>query len=221
MSEERPELLVHTDSGIGTLRFNRPKKHNAISYDMWCGIATAVDAFASDEDLRVIVLSGEGGKAFSSGADISQFEKQRATPDAVEVYGAALNTALGKLTNIPKPTIAKIQGYCLGGGLATALCCDLRIATTDSSFAIPAARLGVGYSYDALANLTGLIGPANAKEICSPPGTSMPRRLTTWAWSTAWWKSMNWIVSLQTTRKQLLPMLPSRSSPAKRSSPKY
>ena len=105
------------------------------------------------------------GKAFSSGADISQFEKQRSTSDAVEVYNAAVTSACQKLTDIPKPTIAKIQGYCLGGGLATALCCDLRIATTDSSFAIPAAKLGVGYSYDALANLTRFIGPANAKEI--------------------------------------------------------
>lgn len=165
MSEEQSELLTHTESGIGYLRFNRPAKHNAISFDMWCGMAEAIDAFASDDSVRVIVLSGEGGKAFSSGADISQFEKQRTSPDAVEVYNAALGAACQKLTNIPKPTIAKIQGYCIGGGLATALCCDLRIATSDSSFAIPAAKLGVGYSYDALANLTGCVGPACAKEI--------------------------------------------------------
>jgi len=111
------------------------------------------------------VLSGEGGRAFSSGADISQFEKQRTSPDAVEVYNAAIASASSKLTNIAKPTIARIQGYCMGGGLATALCCDLRIATPDSSFAIPAAKLGVGYAYSSLNTLTNLVGPASAKEI--------------------------------------------------------
>lgn len=165
MSDVPPELLVSVEAGIGTLRFNRPAKHNAITYDMWCGIADTVDTFTNDDTVRVIVLSGEGGRAFSSGADISQFEKQRSSPDAIEVYNAALGSASRKLSDIPKPTIAKIQGYCMGGGLATALCCDLRIATTDSTFAIPAAKLGVGYSFDALANLTRYVGPANAKEI--------------------------------------------------------
>jgi enoyl-CoA hydratase len=165
MSEERQELLTHANAGIGYLRFNRPAKHNAISFDMWCGMAEAIDNFAADDSVRVIILSGEGGRAFSSGADISQFEKQRTSPDAVEVYNAAIESATSKLTQILKPTIASIQGYCMGGGLGTALCCDLRIATSDSVFAIPAAKLGVGYAYDSLANLTNLVGPAFAKEI--------------------------------------------------------
>ena len=162
---EEPELLTGIDSGIGYIRLNRPAKHNAITFDMWCGIGEAVDAFEADDAVRVIVVTGEGGRAFSSGADISQFEKQRTSPDAVEVYNSALAESCRKLTEVPKPTLARIQGYCMGGGLATSLCCDLRIATTDSTFAIPAARLGVGYAYGSLGTLARLVGPASAKEI--------------------------------------------------------
>ena len=119
------ELIIESKDGIGYLRFNRAEKHNAVSYAMWQGIARAADAFASDEDVRVVVVSGEGGRAFSSGADISQFEKQRTTADAIEVYNAAVDRALERLGTLMKPTIARIQGYCVGGGVGIALSCDL------------------------------------------------------------------------------------------------
>ena len=164
MSEDQP-LLTHIESGIGYLRFNRPAKHNAITFDMWRGLGETMDRYASDDEVRAIVLSGEGGKAFSSGADITQFEEQRTSANAVEIYNNALDDACRKLTEIAKPTLAKIQGYCMGGGLATSICCDLRIASSDSTFAIPAAKLGVGYAYGSLRTLAFLVGPASAKEI--------------------------------------------------------
>ncbi|MCZ6665385.1 MAG: enoyl-CoA hydratase [Gammaproteobacteria bacterium] len=158
-------LIVEKKNGVGYLGLNRPEKHNAISYEMWQGIAQVMDDFESDDRVRVIVVSGEGGKAFSAGADISQFEKHRASADAIEVYNAAAGLANQKLTNVSKPTIAKIAGYCIGGGLATALCCDLRVATDDSKFGIPAAKLGLGYGYSGLRPLVALVGPIRAKEI--------------------------------------------------------
>ena len=165
MSEEQPELLTGVESGVGYIRLNRPAKHNAISFEMWKGLGEAVDRYGADDAVRVILVTGEGGRAFSSGADISQFEKQRSTPNGVAVYNDTLGESCRKLTVVPKPTIARIQGYCMGGGLATSLCCDLRIASEDSTFAIPAAKLGLGYAYNSLKTLTDLVGPASAKEI--------------------------------------------------------
>ena len=159
------KVIVQKDGCVGHIRLNQPEKHNAISYTMWQGIAQAIADFASDNAIRVIVVSGEGGRAFSVGADISQFEEKRGSVEAVETYDATMGRAYEKLRHIPKPTIAKIRGYCIGGGLATALCCDLRIASDDSSFAIPAAKLGLGYGYNSLRPLVGLVGPANAREI--------------------------------------------------------
>jgi enoyl-CoA hydratase len=158
-------LIVEKQNGVGYLSLNRPEKHNAVSYEMWQGIAQVMDDFESDDSIRVVVVSGEGGRAFSAGADISEFEKRRASADAIEVYNAAAGMAHQKLTNIPKPTIAKITGYCIGGGVSTALCCDLRFATDDSKFGIPAAKLGLGYGYGGLRALVTLVGPIRAKEI--------------------------------------------------------
>ncbi len=159
------QLVIEKHDGLGYIGLNQPEKHNAISYEMWQGIAATMDDFEADDAVRVIVLAGEGGKAFSAGADISQFEKKRGSADAIETYNAAVKLAQGKLTAVPKPTIAKISGYCIGGGLGTALCCDLRIASEDSKFGIPAAKLGLGYSYHALRPLVDLVGPSFAKEI--------------------------------------------------------
>ena len=159
------KLIVEKNKGVGYIGLNQPKKHNAISYEMWQGIAQAMDDFESDDNVRVIVVSGEGGVAFSAGADISQFEQKRGSADAIEVYNTAMKRAYQKLTDVSKPTIAKITGYCIGGGVAIALCCDLRLATDDSKFGIPAAKLGLGYGYDALRPLVNLVGPSSAKEI--------------------------------------------------------
>ena len=158
-------IIAGKADGVGCLRLNQPEKHNAISYAMWVGIAEAMESFRGDDEVRVVVLSGEGGRAFSAGADISEFSGNRNTPEQVAAYDAASRAAYDAIMHHPKPVIARIEGYCVGGGLATALCADLRIATEDSRFGIPAAKLGVGYSYGGLRPLVDLVGPAHAKEI--------------------------------------------------------
>ncbi len=157
-------LITEVSGGVATLTFNRPEKHNAINYDMWCGIGTAMRAFEADDAVRVIVVSGAGGRAFSAGADISEFENQR-NKETLDAYNRETAEGYTALRDSGKPTIARIDGYCIGGGLGIALGCDLRIASDRSLFGIPAARLGLGYEYDSLKELVDLVGPAGAKEI--------------------------------------------------------
>lgn len=172
MNDAATALPVSTDKviaeragGVGWLRLNQPEKHNAISYAMWMAIAEIMASFREDDGVRVVVMSGEGGRAFSAGADISEFSEVRSTPEQIEVYEAAGRAAYEAITHCPKPVIARIEGYCVGGGLAVALCADLRIATDDSRFGIPAAKLGLGYSHKSLRPLVDLVGPTCAKEI--------------------------------------------------------
>ena len=165
VSVSTDKIIAEKAGGVGYLGLNQPEKHNAISYAMWVAIAEVMELFRNDDEVRVVVMSGEGGRAFSAGADISEFSKNRSTEEQIEVYDAAGRAAFDAITNIPKPVIARIEGYCIGGGLATALCADLRIATDDSRFGIPAARLGVGYSHKSLRPLVDLVGPTCAKEI--------------------------------------------------------
>jgi enoyl-CoA hydratase/carnithine racemase len=159
------KILARKADGIGWLTFNQPERRNAISLAMWDAVTVAVEDFASDREVRVVVMSGAGGKAFASGADISEFEKARADADAEAAYARRSGRARELLAGLEVPLIAMIQGYCIGGGMATALQADLRIASSDSRFGIPAARLGVSYGYTALERLTALTGPALAKEI--------------------------------------------------------
>ena len=165
MTTALPEsLIARVSDGVAALTFNRPEKHNAINYEMWCGIGTAMRAFEADDGARVIVVSGAGGRAFSAGADISEFESQR-NAETLAAYNRAAAEGYDALRHSGKPTIARIDGYCIGGGLGIALGCDLRIASDRSRFGIPAARLGLGYEYDGLKELVDLVGPAAAKEI--------------------------------------------------------
>jgi enoyl-CoA hydratase/carnithine racemase len=147
------------------IRFNNPEKHNALSVDMWEAVPPLLAKAAKDENVRMVVLSGEGGKAFVSGADISQFEDMRAAKEAVKKYEAMAEAALQGIHEFEKPTVACIQGYCIGGGMNVAISCDIRIASANSTFAIPAAKLGLGYRYSAMKNLTDLVGPGHAKDI--------------------------------------------------------
>jgi enoyl-CoA hydratase/carnithine racemase len=165
MTVSTDKLIVDVADGIGRLVFNQPEKHNAISAEMWQGIANAMHGFADDDSLRVVVLSGAGDKAFSAGADISEFEEKRATPQAVEAYDRTTFEAVESIVHFDKPTIAMIQGYCVGGGAELALCCDLRIAAEDARFGIPAARLGLAYRWEEVYPLVQLIGPSSAMEI--------------------------------------------------------
>jgi enoyl-CoA hydratase/carnithine racemase len=153
------------DGNVLHIRFNNPAKHNALSVDMWEAIPALLTQAESDADVRMVVLSGEGEKAFVSGADISQFEDQRAAKEAVRRYEAMAEAALEGIHEFGKPTIACIHGYCIGGGVNVAISCDIRIASSASTFSIPASRLGLGYRFSAMRNLTQLIGPGNAKDI--------------------------------------------------------
>ena len=147
------------------IRFNNPARHNALSVDMWEAVPALLRLAQDDDRVRLVVFSGAGEKAFVSGADISQFEDMRAAREAVTRYEAMAEEALMSIHDFPKPTLACIRGWCIGGGVNVAICCDLRIAETKSTFAIPAAKLGLGYRYSAMKNLTDLVGPGHAKDI--------------------------------------------------------
>ena len=145
--------------------FDNPARHNALSVAMWGAVPPLLAQAEADERVRLVVFSGAGEKAFISGADISQFEDQRAAKEAVKVYEALAEDALLGIHRFPKPTLACIRGWCIGGGVNVAISCDIRIATSDAVFSIPAARLGLGYRYSALKNLVDLIGVGAAKDL--------------------------------------------------------
>jgi enoyl-CoA hydratase len=147
------------------IRFNNPAKHNALSLDMWEAVPPLFERAAKDDDVRMVVFSGEGERAFVSGADISQFEDMRAAQEAVKKYEAIAEAALEGIYEFAKPTLALIRGYCIGGGVNVAIACDLRLAASTSTFSIPASRLGLGYRFSAMRNLTNLVGSGNAKDI--------------------------------------------------------
>ena len=147
------------------VRFNNPAKHNALSVDMWEAVPAILARAAEDDAVRVVVLSGEGEKAFVSGADISQFEDLRAAKEAVRKYEGVAEAALQGIHDFAKPTVACIRGYCIGGGVGLASCCDMRICSDNSKFAVPAAKLGLGYAYAGLKRLVDIVGASFAKEI--------------------------------------------------------
>jgi enoyl-CoA hydratase/carnithine racemase len=159
------KMLSRKEGGVGIVTFNNPERHNAVSLDMWEATKRILDGFAADDEVRVVVLTGAGGKAFVSGADISKFDSERASLEAARAYNAKSEAAYASVADFPKPTVAMIRGYCIGGGLGLATCCDLRIASDNSRFAVPAAKLGLGYGYVGLKRLVDIAGPAFAKEI--------------------------------------------------------
>ena len=165
MKLQTERMIAEKDGGIGWITFNNPARHNAISLPMWQGLYDAVTGFAGDPEVRVIVLKGAGDKAFVSGADISEFEEKRSNAENIAAYNAVSHKASAALQVVDKPTIAMIRGYCVGGGVAVALGCDLRIAAEGSSFAVPAAKLGLGYEFDGVRKLVDVVGPSFAKEI--------------------------------------------------------
>ena len=136
-----------------------------MSLDMWRAATAVLEQFQQDSAVRVIVLTGAGGKAFVSGADISKFETERDTLDAVVEYNAAVDRFSQTLGECSKPTVAMIRGYCVGGGLGIAVCCDLRIANDTARFAVPAAKLGLGYGYSNVRRIMDLVGPQFVTEL--------------------------------------------------------
>ena len=159
------KILAKTEGLIGNLIFNNPERHNAVSLAMWQKAQLVIAAYLRESKIRVLVLSGAGGKSFVSGADISEFEENRSRADEVEKYDAITARVFNSLHSSKIPTIAMINGYCIGGGLALALSCDLRICSDTSVFGLPAARLGLGYSLEGMRRLMEVAGPAMAKEI--------------------------------------------------------
>jgi enoyl-CoA hydratase/carnithine racemase len=160
-----PRIVARKDGALGWMIFDNPARRNAVSLGMWQAIPGVLDEFAADAAVRVVVLAGAGDKAFVSGADISQFEAQRSSPEAVQRYEEIGDSAQSRLQSFDKPTIAMIRGYCIGGGLNIAAACDLRIAADDARFAIPAAKLGLGYRASSMKKLVDIVGAAYAKEI--------------------------------------------------------
>ena len=163
MSDDK--IIGRKDGGVGYITFNNPAKHNAVSLDMWQRVTELLEEYEGDAGLRAVVIAGAGGKAFVSGADISKFESERATKEAVAKYGQTSGRAYEKLIGFPKPTIAKINGYCIGGGMNVAVACDLRYCEDGARFAIPAAKLGLGYGYYGVARLARLVGISRAMEM--------------------------------------------------------
>jgi len=159
------KMIARKDDAIGWMLFNNPARHNAVSVEMWQAVPEILDAFEKDEAIRVIVLGGVGSKAFVSGADISEFGEKRSSREATLAYNALVEKASDRLLSCRKPTISMIQGYCIGGGVAISLCCDLRLAADNTRFGVPAAKLGLGYAYPGIKRLVDVVGPSFAKEI--------------------------------------------------------
>lgn len=159
------QLLCDVEDGIALVTFNNPTKRNALSAEIRGALPGVLRALQTDGDVRVVVLTGAGGKAFVSGADISEFGEQRTTPEARAEYDRKAADAGRAWLELEKPIIAMIQGFCIGGGLLTALQADLRIASDDSQFGVPAARLGLGYGFGGVEQLLQLVGPSWASEI--------------------------------------------------------
>lgn len=159
------KMIAEKAEGIGWMTFNQPERRNAISHEMREGILEILDDFEADPAVRVIVMKGAGDKAFVSGSDISRSEKGGATPEQLERQGKLSGLVQDRYLTLSKPLIAMIRGYCLGGGVATALYADLRIAAEDAQFGIPAALLGNAYNWGYTRMLVDAVGPARAKEI--------------------------------------------------------
>ena len=165
MKTSTERMIARKDGAVGWMLFNNPARHNAVSVDMWKAVPEILDEFNADGDVRAVVLAGTGGKAFISGADISEFEQKRGSREAILEYNAIGDRANRAIVECGKPTIAMIQGYCIGGGLGVALGCDLRIASDNSRFGVPAAKLGLGYAFPGIKRLADVVGPSFAKEI--------------------------------------------------------
>jgi len=165
MTDAAPRITTHLDGAIGWIVLDSPQRHNAMSVGMWEALPAAVAALEADPAVRVVVLRGAGDQAFVSGADISQFDDLRDSVEANERYEAIGDAGMARVAACTKPTIAMLQGWTLGGGVAIALNCDLRIADASMRFGVPAARLGIGYRWRGIKKLVDTVGAPNAREI--------------------------------------------------------
>ena len=159
------DILVRQDGQIATVVINRPKLRNAISLAMWTEIARVTDGLAKDDSVRAVVYRGAGRDAFASGADISEFRENRKDTATALRYNEQTGAAYRGIHDCPKPTVAMIFGFCMGGAMAIAVACDLRFAAEGSKFGIPAVKLNIIYPADSVGQLVDLVGPAYAKDI--------------------------------------------------------
>src|SRR6185503_9927306 len=159
------KMIARKEGRVGYLIFNNPERHNAVSLEMWAAAAEILQNFRKDKGVRVVVVTGAGEKAFISGADISRFGDERSSEKAIARYNATVEKAYGAMEQFPKPTIAMIRGFCMGGGLGFALGCDIRICSDNSRFALPAAKLGLGYAFSGIKRFVDTVGPSFTKEI--------------------------------------------------------
>lgn len=153
------------DKHVATVTLSNPARYNAMSLAMWTGLGDTLEALRANHDVRVVVLRGEGDRAFVSGADISEFDAQRNSDAGVATYEAAVARAQGALEKFPRPVIAAISGICYGGGLGLALACDLRFAAPNAKFRMPAARLGLGYTLAGVHRMVAILGTAGTAEL--------------------------------------------------------
>jgi enoyl-CoA hydratase len=160
-----PYLRAWRDGSTGFLLLNRPERRNALNREMWAALPALVKALDSDPETRLLVVRSAGSEAFAAGADISEFADARSSPEKVGEYEALNGAAFAALRNTSKPAIAMIQGFCIGGGLALALACDLRIASEAAVFSLPPAKLGLAYPLEGLRDLLQAVSPAFAKEM--------------------------------------------------------
>jgi enoyl-CoA hydratase/carnithine racemase len=165
MSMSGEKILAVKDGRIGRFTINRPEKRNAMSLDMWRRMGEIFEAWADDPDVRVILVRGSGDKCFYAGNDISEFKDLRSSPNGIAAYHATTERAYAALRGIAKPTIARIEGFCMGGGLELAQLCDIQIAADTATFAVTPAKLGIGYKLDDVRLLTDAVSAKHAKEI--------------------------------------------------------
>ena len=180
MQLDTEKMIAKTDGHVGWMIYNNPDTHNAISLEMQEAIPVILDTYQADDAVRVVVMRGAGDRSFVSGADISEFESKRSSPEARKLFDEAGSQTAAAFTRLEKPLIAMINGYCIGGGLATAMQADIRIASDDAQFGSPAARLGLGYGSGSVRALLALVGPANAAAVllthprfCAAPAADM------------------------------------------------
>lgn len=165
MELDTPYMQANIADGVGWMMFNNPDRRNAMKLEMNRALVHILQTFDASDDVRVVVMYGAGDKAFVSGADISEFDAHRSTPDGRADFEATWSAADRAFSDLKKPLIAMIRGFCIGGGLATALQADLRVSADDGQFGIPAARLGLGYAFGGIKKLTHIVGPTMAAEI--------------------------------------------------------
>ncbi|MCX7864993.1 MAG: enoyl-CoA hydratase-related protein, partial [Novosphingobium sp.] len=158
-------IITRKEGAVGHIIFNKPEKLNAICLEMWQAMGDAMDMFEADDEVRCVVLSGAGGKAFAAGADVGKYEQERGDRESQERYARIGEEAMQKIYRSKKVTVAAIDGYCIGGGVSVALVCDLRYCSAKSSFSQPAMNIGIGYRYSSLRRMVDIIGFGAAKDM--------------------------------------------------------